>query len=95
MAYLRSKLEILLRKIAQIKAKRLLRRNDGLWNALQAYLQETKSTGCGYIDYAYLYQMIRSTKPVEVLECGTGVSTLVIAHALMENESETSRGGGG
>lgn len=71
----------------------MLQRNVGLWNALQSYLLETKSTGCGYIDYACLYQMIRSTKPVEVLECGTGVSTLVIAHALMENESETSRGG--
>jgi predicted O-methyltransferase YrrM len=93
MTYLRSKLEILLRKIAQIRAKRMLQRNDGLWNALQAYLQDTKSTGCGYIDYACLYQMIRSEKPVEVLECGTGVSTLVIAHALMENERETSRGG--
>lgn len=93
MTYLRSKLEILLRKIAQIRAKRMLQRNDGLWNALQAYLQETKSTGCGYIDYACLYQTIRSEKPVEVLECGTGVSTLVIAHALMENERETSRGG--
>lgn len=93
MAYLRSKLEILLRKIAQIRAKRMLQCNDGLWSALQAYLQETKSTGCGYIDYACLYQTIRSEKPVEVLECGTGVSTLVIAHALMENERETSRGG--
>lgn len=93
MAYLRLKLEILLRKIAQIKAKRMLQRNDELWNALQAYLQETKSTGCGYIDYACLYQTVRSTKPVEVLECGTGVSTLVIALALMENETETSRGG--
>lgn len=28
-------------------------------------------------------------KPVEVLECGTGVSTLIIAHALMENEKES------
>ncbi len=71
----------------------MLQRNDELWNALQAYLQETKSTGCGYIDYACLYQTVRSTKPVEVLECGTGVSTLVIALALMENETETSRGG--
>lgn len=93
MAYLRSKLEIFLRKIAQIRAKKMLQRNNGLWNALQAYLQETKSTGCGYIDYACLYQTIRAEKPVEVLECGTGVSTLVIAHALMENERETSRGG--
>jgi len=92
-AYLSSKLEILLRKLAQIKARRILKRNDLLWSALQEYLQETKSTGCGYIDYACLYQTIRSAKPVEVLECGTGVSTLVIAHALMENESEPGRGG--
>lgn len=93
MASLSSRLEILLRKLAQIKARRILQRNDELWGALQEYLQETKSTGCGYIDYACLYQTIRSAKPVEVLECGTGVSTLVIAHALMENESETGRGG--
>jgi predicted O-methyltransferase YrrM len=92
-AYLLSKLEILLRKTAQITAKRILQRNEGLWNALEAYLQETKSTGCGYIDYASLYQTIRSEKPVEVLECGTGVSTLIIAHALMENEVETCLGG--
>lgn len=30
-------------------------------------------------------------KPAEVLECGTGVSTLIIAHALMENEIESGK----
>jgi len=88
-----SKFEIVLRKLAQMKSERLLRKNSELWTTLSAYLEKTKSTGCGYIDYAFLYKMIRSTKPVEILECGTGVSTLVIAHALMENERETGRGG--
>jgi predicted O-methyltransferase YrrM len=90
LAYLRSKLEILLRKIAEIRAKRMLQRNVGLWNVMQEYLRETKSKGCGYIDYACLYKTIRSEKPAEVLECGTGISTLVIAYALMENDEETN-----
>lgn len=93
MGYLASKLEVLLRKLAQIKARRKLQRNQELWGVLQEYLQKSKSTGCGYIDYACLYEIVRVMKPVEILECGTGVSTLVIAHALMENEIETGRGG--
>lgn len=91
--YLASKLEILLRKLSQLSARRTLMRNAELWTALQDYLQKTESTGCGYIDYACLYDTVRTTKPIEILECGTGVSTLVIAHALMENEKETGRGG--
>ena len=91
--YLASKLEILLRKLSQINARRKLQRNEELWGVLQEYLLKTNSTGCGYIDYACLYEAVRATKPVEILECGTGVSTLVIAHALMENEKETGRGG--
>ncbi|NJM32690.1 MAG: class I SAM-dependent methyltransferase [Limnobacter sp.] len=82
-----------MRKLAQIRARNLLQRNPQLWRALQNYLRETESTGCGYIDYATLYSSIRSTKPTEVLECGTGVTTLIIAHALMENERETSKKG--
>lgn len=89
-----SKFEIALRKLAQINAERMLRKNAELWAALKEYLKKSESTGCGYIDYAFLYKTIRSAKPVEILECGTGVSTLIIAHALMENEKETGRGGG-
>lgn len=87
------RLEILLRKAMQIRSRAKLQKNTLLWDELQKYLQKTKSTGCGYIDYATLYEMVRLTKPVEVLECGTGVSTLVIAHALMENEKETGVAG--
>lgn len=90
---LASKLEIALRKLSQIRSERMLRKNTELWTALQEYLGKTDSTGCGYIDYACLYEMVRATRPVEILECGTGVSTLVIAHALMENENETGVAG--
>jgi len=91
--YLTSKLEIALRKLSQIRSKRILQCNTELWTALQNYLMKTESTGCGYIDYACLYKTIRESKPFEVLECGTGVSTLIIAHALMENERETGIAG--
>jgi hypothetical protein len=87
--YLTAKLEILLRKILQIRSRRTLERNTELWAALQDYLKKTESTGCGYIDYACLYETIRKSRAVEILECGTGVSTLIIAHALRENEKET------
>ena len=65
-----------------------IKRNKVLWVNLQEYLSKTKSTGCGYIDYWYLYQYIRENKPIEILECGTGVTTLIIATALLELESE-------
>lgn len=91
--YLSTKLEVALRKLSQANSQRILRNNSALWTALQEYLNKTKSTGCGYIDYAALYRSVRSLKPIEILECGTGVSTLVIAHALMENERETGKRG--
>lgn len=53
---------------------------------LRAYLERTDSSGCQFVDYDALYRRIRAQKPREVLECGTGCSTLVIAHALKENQ---------
>lgn len=87
--FIKSKLEIALRKFMQFRAERALRSNSELWKELQEYTKSSESTGCGYIDYLRLYQSVRSSKVTEVLECGTGVTTLVIAHALMENEKET------
>lgn len=78
-----------LRKYRIYRAKQFLRKTPDLWNELHLYLQRTESTGCSYVDYAELYRLIRKNKPTEILECGTGVSTLVIARALMENEEKT------
>ena len=70
-------------------AKHNLHLNQGLWQVFQSYKTISKSTGCNYSDYWRLYCHIREKKPVEILECGTGVSTILMAYALKENESET------
>lgn len=70
----------------------LMKRRD-LWRDLQDYTKKSKSTGCSLSDYWVLYKTIRRAKPVELLECGTGVSTLVIGYALRKNEAETGRKG--
>lgn len=87
--FINKKIEYLLRKIDQLYSQKILSNNHSLWSELKIYLQKTKSTGCGYIDYAALYHEVRSRKPLNVLECGTGVSTLIIAHAMQENEKES------
>jgi hypothetical protein len=85
------KTHVALRKVAQWRAHRDLASRRALWDMLQEYLRQSSSTGCSYTDYWQLYHQIRTRKPTEVLECGTGVSTLVIAHALMENERDTGQ----
>lgn len=69
-----------------------LKANKGLWNALNQYQEKSKSTGCSWSDLWQLYHTVRTRKPKEILECGTGVSTMVIAYALMENEQEGHKG---
>ena len=69
-----------------------LRKNEQLWQELTAYKNKTKSVGCSYSDYWEVYNTIRTRKPKEILECGPGVSTLVMAYALMENEKEGCSG---
>jgi predicted O-methyltransferase YrrM len=68
-----------------------IKKNTELYNTLIEYLKSTESTGCSYSDYWILYSHVRKYKPKEILECGTGVSTIVMARALLENEKE---GGG-
>lgn len=56
---------------------------------MNEYLAKSGSTGCDTSDYFCLYNYIRKQKPKEIIEFGTGVSTVVIAHALLENYEET------
>lgn len=86
--FVKERIFIEMRRAAKWRARQALRANSPLWHALQEYIQKTKSTGCNYTDYWHLYRYVRIHKPVEILECGTGVSTVVIAFALMENERE-------
>lgn len=65
-----------------------LKNNQNLYQTLSNYLRLSESTGCNYYDYWILYDYIRQNRPLEILECGTGASTLVMAHALMENTQD-------
>jgi hypothetical protein len=77
-------IEIARRKLAQTDARRRLRKTAA-WDPLHQYLERTKSTGCSYIDYWHLYDAVARYKPKEILELGTGASTVVLALALMEH----------
>ena len=56
---LRNRILIERRRVLQYLAEWKLKRNKVLWANLQEYLSKTKSTGCGYSDYWYLYQYFR------------------------------------
>jgi predicted O-methyltransferase YrrM len=71
-----------------LRAERVLRVNGVLWDLLLRVSRSNAVTGAGYSDYLALYEQVRWHKPREVLECGTGISTVVLAQALRENEAE-------
>ena len=58
-------------------------------STLKALINEarTVSNAYGLTDFEYLrlYKMVRKLKPEYVLECGTGKSTFIIAHAMSMN----------
>ena len=85
---LRRRLPRLIWQWRQRRARRWLGRNRELWSLLQNYLAATRSTGCAYSDYRELYTRVRRFRPREILEGGTGVSTIVLAQALRENERD-------
>ncbi len=49
------------------------------------YFAASASKGVYIAAYDYLYRWVRGRKPEEVLECGTGKSTIAIALAMLEN----------
>lgn len=82
---LRHKVGSSLASYVERKSERKLRCNAELFADLTTYLEKTQSTSCSYSDLAVLYTHVRSLRPHTILELGTGVSTLVIAHALKLN----------
>lgn len=62
-------------------------RNDHeeLFKLLLKMISLSNSTGCEFGDYLLLYNTIKKIKPKCVLECGSGITSCVIAFALKEN----------
>ena len=69
-------------------AKSRLRAEEALWEHIETALRESSSTGCEYSDYWNLFRQVRERRPANVLECGSGISTIVIAYALALNRQD-------
>jgi hypothetical protein len=70
------------------RAEAALRSMTGLWSKMEEYAQGSAVTGASMSDYLTLYEQVRKWRPKEILELGTGISTVVLAYALIENEAE-------
>lgn len=86
--FIRHQLAIALHNYLERNAEKNLKQNLPLWNLLKTYIEKSPSTGCSFSDYFVLYNYVRKHKPKEILECGTGMSTVVLAQALKENHQE-------
>ena len=83
-----------LRLINEGNATINLRRNyEELFQEICGLIARSGSTGGEFADYLELYQTVKRTKPNYILECGSGITSLVIAYALQENFRETGRKG--
>ncbi|MBX6367732.1 MAG: class I SAM-dependent methyltransferase [Rhodospirillales bacterium] len=70
------------------RAEAALRRHVELWRLVEAAAAGNAVTGVSFGDYLTLYRFVRRHRPREILECGTGLSTVVLAQALRENERD-------
>lgn len=71
----------------EIAARSYLRKNQDLNDLILEINSRSESIGLSSFEYVRLYQLVRDLKPEYVLECGTGRSTFVIAHAMSKNEN--------
>jgi hypothetical protein len=74
------------------KAAGHLRQRQALWGDIERYRADGKTTGCSNCNLWELYRTIWWLQPTEVLECGSGLSTVAIAHALLKNQAEKHEG---
>lgn len=77
-----------IRKQLNRYCRHLLRKENNLWDFITTYKKESPVTGCSWIDLWTLYNYVRKQKPQLILECGPGLSTVVMSYAIMENEKE-------
>ena len=61
-----------------------LNQNTKLKNLIDEISAISDSTGTSLSDYVILYEYIRRNKPKFVLECGTGISTYIMAQAMKD-----------
>ena len=73
------------RNKTEITAKNYLRKDRELKNLIFEVKRQSESIGLSDFEYVKLFQMVRTVKPEYAFECGTGVSTFIITHAMSKN----------
>jgi hypothetical protein len=73
------------RSITEIAAWKYFRQNRHLNDLIIEVKKRSASKGLSDFEYVKLYKMVRQIKPEYALECGTGISTFIIAHAMSKN----------
>jgi hypothetical protein len=66
-------------------ARNYLNKNREFRDLLIEVKNQSSAIGLSDFEYVRLYQMVRKIKPEYALECGTGKSTFIIAHAMSKN----------
>ena len=67
------------------RAEEALERIPKVADAIREYAGKSDVTGASMSDYLTLYEEVRAKRPREILELGTGISTVVLAHAALAN----------
>tara|TARA_Y100001936_G_scaffold178947_1_gene175780 strand:- start:27515 stop:28291 length:777 start_codon:yes stop_codon:yes gene_type:complete len=63
----------------------LKHKHPQLYEIINVMLAKSQSTGAEFSDYLHLYNFINRTNPKHILECGSGVTTAVIAYSIEIN----------
>lgn len=79
-----------LREIYEMYSYCRLKKNKKLFEYISKMREVSESTGGGWGDYLQLYIELTSLRPKYILECGSGITSCVIAHAV---KSILERGG--
>jgi hypothetical protein len=61
-----------------------LKSHPELWAGIESYRAASKSTGAKYATLYSIYQTIMETKPRALVECGTGLTTVVMCEAILD-----------
>ena len=78
------------RKINEQKSIKKLKNVDSgdLYKLIMNLINRSGSTGCEFSDYYELYKQLNIYKPKMILECGSGISSLVIAYFISKRNNK-------
>lgn len=73
------------RRLSERRVERFFRREPLIAAMIAEYRAASRSTGAGQADYYSLFEAVVRLRPRLILECGTGVTTIVLAEAVRRN----------